>query len=230
MITKIKNLLIFIILGLLLTGFAEWQNNVLMNPDIRGVPGYISTQVFNTILLLFGYLLFSFLKKKYSLSKTFFIQFTITGIMGLLIEWFLVGNNPLSPAVQTVMFVYWGSFLSIPGLFIVQTSKQFRTSLLTYIIASGFITLIASLIALQIDPSKTLSLLTIIATWSIIYINIIGYLFKALGYRSQQRKLLAISIIVPLAEVLLPFPFDFLVFIATLTVGYWYINKRLLKA
>ncbi|MEK7642793.1 MAG: hypothetical protein AAB392_03275 [Patescibacteria group bacterium] len=43
----------------------------------------------------------------------------------------------------------------------------------------------------------------------------------------MKKFLLSLAILVSLAEILLPFPYDFSVFLITTILAYWYIIKQL---
>jgi hypothetical protein len=227
MLSSIFKLIVFIGIGLLLTAVPEWQNNVLINAEVSGWIGYFNTLLINTVLLLFAYLSFRYLNRKYSPAKTLFIQFTIWGIIGLLFEWILINHLPGSDAIQYGMFVYWAVVFGTPALFILKQAKPIRLKLLGSIVGTAILMIIGSLILLNIDPTKEFLLIFAIASWTLTYSFLISFFFRAAGRSPKIKSLLSVAILAFVAEIFLPFPLDFCIFLAIIFSSYWYTIKYL---
>ncbi|OGJ01401.1 hypothetical protein A3G98_01315 [Candidatus Nomurabacteria bacterium RIFCSPLOWO2_12_FULL_37_8] len=227
MIKFFLQLIVFVGIGLLMTAVPEWQNNVLMNAEVSGWVGYFSTLRLNAVLLLFAYLSFRYLNKKYSPTKTLIFQFTTWGVIGLLFEWILINHPPWSSAIQYGMFVYWAVVFGAPALFILEQAKPIRMKLLGFVVGTAILMIIGSVILLNIDPTKGLLLVFTIASWVLVYSVIISFFFRAMGYPPKMKLLLSAAILVPIAEIILPFPLDFFIFLATIFCSYWYVIKDL---
>lgn len=223
----VKQLIVFMAIGLLLTVVPEWQNNVLMNAEVFGWTGYVNTLRLNAILLLFAYVSFRYFNKKYSPAKTLLVQFTTWGIVGLLFEWILVDHPLWSGAVQYGMFVYWGVVFGAPALFVLERAKPIRLKLLGFIVGTASLMMIGSIALLGIDPTKGLLLMFTVASWVLIYSAAISFFFRAMGYPPKIKSLLSAAIAVPIAETILPFPIDFIIFLAVIFCSYWYVIKYL---
>lgn len=227
-ISFLLQLILFVGIGLSLTAVPEWQNNVLMNAQSAGWAGYLNTLKINAVLLVLSYLIFRFIKKRYSPAKTLMALFTFWGIAGLLVEWTLLNHAPwASGAIQYIMFVYWGVVFSMPALFLLKPSKPLRAHMLGFILAASAVMIVGSAVALTIDPARGLLVIFIIASWSIVFSSAVGFFFQALGYAPKKKLLLAASIFIPAAEMILPFPFGLSLFIAIMFYSYWYMIKRL---
>ena len=226
MLQFFRQSVVFIAIGLLWTSVPEWQNNVLMNGEVSGWAGYLGTLKFNTVLLVLAYLLFRFLNQRYGQAKTLLLLFTLCGVAWLLTEWIFINHPPWSAAIQFIMFVYWGVVFSSPALFLLSQAKPVRSGFLLYILASELAMVVISLLTLQINPAKTLLLISIILSWSVVFVFAISFFLKAVGYVSHSRLLLTAAVLVPVAESALPFPFDFIIFLAAIGYGYFSIMRH----
>ena len=227
MLSLLFKLIVFVGIGLLLTAVPEWQNNVLMNTESSGWSGYFNTLRINAVLLVFAFLLFRFLNRKYNPAKTLIFQFIIWGIIGLLFEWILINHPPWSAAIQYGMFIYWAVVFGAPALFILEQAKPIRMKLLGFIVGTAILMIMGSIILLNINPTKGFLLVFTIASWILIYSAIISFFFQAMGYPPKMKLLLSAAVLVTIAETLLPFPFDFFIFLAVTFCLYWYVIKFL---
>ncbi|HEY4487751.1 MAG TPA: hypothetical protein VI483_03245, partial [Candidatus Paceibacterota bacterium] len=213
MLSFVVQLIVFVGVGLLLTAVPEWQNNVLLNAEITGWPGYFGTLRFNAGLLLFAYLTFRYLHKRYSPAKTLVVQCTLWGIIGLVIEGIFIGHPPWSDAIQYGMFVYWAVVFGAPAIFVLEQAKPVRLKLLVFIIGTDVLMIGASIALLNVDPTKGLLLLFTIFSWILICTIIVSFFFRAVGYPPKILLLLSVAIFVSLAEIIVPFPLDFIIFL-----------------
>jgi len=227
MFSILLKLVVFVGIGLLLTAVPEWQNNVLMNAEVSGWVGYFNTLKLNAVLLLFAYLSFRYFYRKYSPAKTLIFQFTAWGVVGLLFEWFLINHPPGSGAIQYGMFVYWAAVFTVPALFILEQAKPIRLKLFGFIVGTAILMIIGSIILFKVDPTKGFLLVFILASWVLIYSAIISFFFRTMSYPPKTKLLVLVAILVPIAEMVLAFPFDFIVFLTTIFCLYWYVIKYL---
>lgn len=227
MLSSLLKLAVFIGVGLLLTAVPEWQNNVLLNAEKTGWPGYFGTLGFNAVLLLFSYLSFRYFNTKYPFPKALLLQFTLWGIIGLVVEWAFIGHPPWSSAIQYGMFVYWAVVFGGPTLFVAEQAGPVRARLLASIIATSALLVLGSLVLLALDLGKEALLLFTIFCWVLIYTFLIRFFLQAAGYPPKTLPLLAAAIGVSLAEIVVPFPLDFCIFLASMGGAYWYVIRRL---
>ncbi len=113
-----KRLLLFITFGLLTTIPGEILNQVLARHDIRA---FRSTMISYVILLFIGFFVAKglcrlFRKRCYAALA----NYLFFGTLGLMVEWFLLGNAPVIDPLQVVtqpgMFTFWAAMLLTPWL------------------------------------------------------------------------------------------------------------------
>lgn len=105
----------FIVVGLVFAGIGEYWFSVLIRGDVANFVGSI---VFNTIYLTAAYGV-SLLGIRASGRVTVTSFGIASGIAGLMIEWFLIGNSPWGnpQASQTTMFAYWAGMVMMPLIY-----------------------------------------------------------------------------------------------------------------
>jgi hypothetical protein len=109
---------IFVLFGLALAAPAEVLNQVLArgNP-----PAFLNTMISYFVLLVIGYFVNQALARHFHRrARARLTLYLLFGSLGLMVEWFLLGNAPvLSPLqliTQSGMFTYWGTMMLAPCL------------------------------------------------------------------------------------------------------------------
>jgi hypothetical protein len=228
---RISEPLIYIGIAVFLTTVAEWQNNVLLNSDIRGWTGYIDTLIFNAIFLgIPGYISFIALRRRCSVPKTLLFQYLLWGLIGLSFEWFAIGHYPWSYAVQIGLFTYWSAAATIPLLFLLPSSPQLRISTALYLFFGSLTMALLSLLVISLSGNLDILLLTTIGSWFLFYTGIIHYLLRQVGLAMTRLEYVVLAIIVPITEIILYgvglFLVKFIVFVCALAWLFWRIRCR----
>jgi hypothetical protein len=115
-VVGMKKLFAFIFLGLLFAIPGEILNQILSRQDPRA---FGSTLISYTILLLIGFFVGNGLYRLIgSRSRAALVNYLLFGTLGLMVEWFLLGNAPVLDIFQVVtqpgMFSFWGTMLLAP--------------------------------------------------------------------------------------------------------------------
>ncbi len=134
-----KKILKFIIVGLLFGIFpGEIANQIIVHKNIGGFPIMV---FFYIILLAFGYFINKFLKKKLFPTLLYFILF---GIIGLLIEYFII----LSQGLAIGMFTFWAFLFTLPRIFTDESGRfeDLKKKILRYWLISSFIVFLIFLV------------------------------------------------------------------------------------
>jgi hypothetical protein len=113
-----KRLLLFISFGLLTSIPGEILNQILARHDLRA---FRSTMVSYVILLFLGFFaakgICRVVRKR---CHAALINYLFFGALGLMVEWFLLGNSPVIDPFQIVvqpgMFTFWAAMLLTPWL------------------------------------------------------------------------------------------------------------------
>lgn len=113
-----KKLLSFVLLGLLFAAPGEVLNQILARQNVRA---FRSTMISYAVLLLIGYLVgWGIGRMAKRRSRALLVYYLLFGTLGLMVEWFLLGNapvlDPFQVIVQPGMFTYWGTFMLAPCL------------------------------------------------------------------------------------------------------------------
>ncbi len=111
-------LLSFVLLGLLFAAPAEVLNQILARQNVRA---FRSTMISYAVLLLIAYFVGKGISRMFKRrSRALLVYYLLFGTLGLMVEWFLLGNapvlDPLQVIVQPGMFTYWGTFMLAPCL------------------------------------------------------------------------------------------------------------------
>lgn len=113
-----KQLVLFIAIGLMTSIPGEILNQILARHDVRA---FRSTMVSYVILLFIGFFvgksLCAVVRKR---CHAALINYLFFGTLGLMVEWFLLGNKPVLDPFQVVtqpgMFTFWAAMLQTPWL------------------------------------------------------------------------------------------------------------------
>lgn len=119
-----KNYFQFVIVGLIFFAVMEFAFSVQIRGDIDNFIGSIFINFFY-FSLAYGLIKLLFKFQEISYKKDIFL-FIFFGIIGLLIEWFLIGNSPWGnpQASQITMFMYWGGGVLFSKL-LLETKLEF---------------------------------------------------------------------------------------------------------
>lgn len=114
-----KKLLVFIALGLFFAAPGEILNQILARQDLRA---FRSTMTSYVVLLAIGFFVEHRIRSLFAPNKfrARLIYYFFFGFLGLMVEWFLLGNAPVLEPFQIItqpgMFTYWGTLLLGPCL------------------------------------------------------------------------------------------------------------------
>lgn len=223
--------LLFIGIVVFLAAVAEWQNNVLMNLDIRGWLGYRDTLIFYALFLgIPAYVSFWWLRVRLSVPKLLLSFYLLWGFIGLMIEWFLIGHFPWSYAVQIGLVTYWAGVFAAPLIFLLPEGRPVRHAALRYMVLGSIMMFVLSLGVQAVTPNKDLLLLSIIVSWFFFYAGILHFLLRMVGLGLTRFEYVLLAFVVPLVEILsLQFglvPLKFVVFVAAVLYMVWRVRGR----
>lgn len=108
----------FLFIGLLTAAIGEWQFSVFLRHDLDN---FIGSLAFNALYLIIVFLFTQPLLNTLRNPPRFFLLYGIgVGMIGLMVEWFLIGNSPWGnpQASQVGMFAYWASLVVVPLVFL----------------------------------------------------------------------------------------------------------------
>ena len=112
-----KNLLIFVALGLLFAAPGEVLNQILARQNVRA---FGNTMISYSVLLFIGFFAGKGIGALCGKSRSRLIYYLLFGSLGLMVEWRLLGNAPVLDPLQIItqpgMFTYWGTMLLAPWL------------------------------------------------------------------------------------------------------------------
>ena len=173
----------FVGIGLAIAGIGETQFSVFIRSDVHNL---IASVVFNAAYLTMASLISWLLVKRLGdCPATMVWHVAGFGTVGLMIEWFVIGNSPWGnpQASQIGMFAYWSAIVVVP--FVALRPNVNLATLKKTIVVSVLLYTIAALV-IQLIPNRTLHFVYHI--WSVI----VGYtalvLLSAIGYvRAPQR-------------------------------------------
>ena len=124
-----KKVLIFISLGLLFAAPGEILNQILAR---QNVSAFRSTMMSYAVLLLIGFFADKGVNALCNKFRARLIYYLLFGFLGLMVEWFLLGNAPVLEPFQIVtqpgMFTYWGTLLLAPCLIMEPGSVELKKS------------------------------------------------------------------------------------------------------
>ena len=149
---RMKKLLIFVLLGLLLSAPGEILNQLLARHNFRA---FRSTMISYAVLLLIGFFASKGLSAVCPKSKARLIQYLLFGFLGLMVEWFLLGNAPVLEPFQVItqpgMFTYWGTMLLAPCLIMEPGFVELKRSFTRFF---AWFSLLYLLVALVLPRAK----------------------------------------------------------------------------
>ena len=142
-----KKLLIFVLLGLLVSAPGEILNQLLARHNLRA---FRSTMISYGVLLLIGFFASKGLSAVCPKSKALLIQYLLFGFLGLMVEWFLLGNAPVLEPFQIItqpgMFTYWGTMLLAPCLIMERGFAELKRSFARFFASFSLLYLLVALV------------------------------------------------------------------------------------
>lgn len=167
-----KSFIKFVSIGLLFAAFpGEIANQLIVH---RSLTGFASTMIIYVFLLGFGFFINKIFKKKFIPTLLYFILF---GIIGLLIEYFVLGQGP--EAYASGMFTFWAFLFTLPRIF-TDESGQFedlKKKILKYWLISSPIVLIVFLIP-PLDVGTYLGIHAFMVQLAGFYVLYVPYLWR----------------------------------------------------
>jgi hypothetical protein len=147
-----KKLLIFILLGLGFAAPGEILNQILARQNFSA---FGSTMISYMALLLIGFFVGKGISAAFNKSKARLVYYLLFGSLGLMVEWFLLGNAPVLEPFQIItqpgMFTYWGTLVLAPCLITEPDFGSLKRSFAKFFVAFSLLYL---LIALVVPRSK----------------------------------------------------------------------------
>ena len=140
-----KKYTVLILIGLFFAAPGEILNHFVFNPSSSGLSGFVRTMIIYVVFLSIVWSGLRFLFKKYSRLAASLVSYLIVGFVGLMIEWFIIGNSPWqNPEANDLgMFTFWGTMVLAPLILTdMNISKKFRKTLWIYFLAASIISLI----------------------------------------------------------------------------------------
>ena len=142
-----KKLMMFISLGLAFAAPGEVLNQILARQNVRA---FGSTMISYAVLLLIGFFVGKGISAVFNKSKARLIYYLLFGCLGLMVEWFLLGNAPVLEPLQIItqpgMFTYWGTMLLAPWLMMDPDSRGMRWSFAGYFVLFSIFYLLVALV------------------------------------------------------------------------------------
>jgi hypothetical protein len=144
-----KKLVLFILLGLLFAAPGEILNQVLARNDPRA---FGATMISYSVLLLIGFFVSKGISAMFpnSAAKSRLVYYLLFGFLGLMVEWFLLGNTPVLDPLQVItqpgMFTFWGTMLVGPCLMLEPDLADLKRSFAKFFTASSLLYLMVAVI------------------------------------------------------------------------------------
>jgi hypothetical protein len=142
-----KNLLIFISIGLLFAAPGEILNQILARENVRA---FRNTMISYAVLLLIGFFVGKGISSMCKKSRSRLIYYLLFGFLGLMIEWFLLGNAPALEPLQIItqpgMFSYWGTMLLAPWLMMETNLTALKKSFAAFFASFSLLYLMVALL------------------------------------------------------------------------------------
>lgn len=142
-----KALAIFVILGLLFAAPGEVLNQILARHNVQA---FRSTMVSYAVLLVVGFFVGKGISRIFGKFKARLLYYLLFGFLGLMVEWFLLGNAPVLEPFQIItqpgMFTYWGTMLLAPLLMQDLDFAPWRKSFLWFFASFSLLYLLVALV------------------------------------------------------------------------------------
>jgi len=149
---SMKQLLTYISFGLLFAAPGEILNQILARQNVRA---FRSTMFSYAVLLLIGFFVSKGISSVCKKSTSRLIYYLLFGLLGLMVEWFLLGNSPVLDPFQLItqpgMFTYWGTMVLAPCLLMEPGFSPLKKSFTTFFAS---LSLLYLLLALAVPRAK----------------------------------------------------------------------------
>ena len=213
---------VFLLIGLVYVVAPEWINQVLIHHSLQS---YATTLVIDAALILLSYVLWL------AFGKRIVQYFFTVGFLGLLFEWFAVGNNPFSSALQVAMFAYWSSFLVFPVLLLDPEYKSRRSAAIIIICVAILQFIIATLLITSSEPAATAGFVAVVIVTFVVFFLWwwpINYVFRLPKLTRKHGKLRYISVVLfdVILELSLPKPIGAIIGFAVFGIFFWWIMHK----
>jgi len=158
--------LLFAILGVLTGVPGELNYSYLLRHDF---PNFLHACAFNFFYLLIAFVLCTLIERLIPSRRiAFIIMYFIAGTVGLMIEWFMIGNSPRGnpAAMQSAMFSYWGALVIVPYILLGPEMQPplLRRNMLVFWMLWSIASLGLTYWSLGIDPQLGFA----VGVWSVI--------------------------------------------------------------
>ncbi len=113
-----RRFLAFVAIGVFVAGVGEFLFSVLIRNDVTG---FLGSLVICAALLSGAWLAGKWMEGRiHSRFRLEFVYYLVFASLGLMIEWFVIGNSPWRnpSANQPGMFFYWASVFTLPRILV----------------------------------------------------------------------------------------------------------------
>lgn len=184
-----KKLLIFISIGLLFAAPGEILNQILARENVRA---FGSTMISYALLLLIGFFVGKGINSLCNKSRSRLIYYLLFGFLGLMVEWFLLGNAPVLEPLQIItqlgMFTYWGTMLLAPCLIMEPDLAALKKSFATFFASFSLSYLLVALVVPRAKGGIFFGFILFAAGTSALNYFYVKY-FKTLGHGVNMQPL-----------------------------------------
>lgn len=182
-----KQFVKFILIGLLFATVGEFVLNILI---LNSLSDYLFTFIIYFLLLVFIYYsskIINFLfRKKLTANIIYYLTYSL---LGLMIEWFLLGNSPSGnpDANQIGMFSFWAAVCMMPRIFTDKNKNliKLKKSVILFFIPYSVIMLIAGIL---LPASSKLFLLVWLITIGYTFMNIFYVIYFIKSVRAARLE------------------------------------------
>lgn len=175
----------FVVIGVFLAAVGEVQYSVFVRGDVANLLGSMGfNAMYLTLWAIACGLLLRIMGKR---PLTILIIAAAAGFVGLMIEWYVIGNSPWgNPDASNVgMFAYWACLVVVPVALLdtAARTRRLRRNILIFIVVYSVLALLAQLI-----PSNDLRIayhvLSVIVGYVLLLALAVGGLVR--GWRSSM--------------------------------------------
>jgi hypothetical protein len=142
-----KKLLTFVLLGLLFPAPGEILNQILARHNVRA---FRSTMISYLVLLLIGFFISEGISAVCQKARARLTTYLLFGFLGLMVEWFLLGNapgfEPFQIITQPGMFTYWGTIMLAPCLMMEPGFAELKNSFVRFFASFSLLYLLVVLV------------------------------------------------------------------------------------
>ena len=147
-------------------GPGEVLNQILARQNVQA---FRSTMISYAVLLLIGFFVGKGISAIFKRSRARLIYYLLFGSLGLMIEWFLLGNAPVLEPLQVItqpgMFTYWGTMLLAPWLMMEPDLSVLKWTFAGYFVLFSIFYLLVALVRAQ-GQRRYLFRLRLLCDWN----------------------------------------------------------------